>query len=266
MKRGRIGVNNRKLAFTLIELLVVIAIIAVLAAMLLPVLSKAKARAQYIQCINHARQLTLCWVMYATDNSDRLVVNQQMSTNGWVGGFLRQMPDATNQADIRMARLFPYNTSLDIYRCPAAGTAIPSALAAATPSLRGQGLVRHFSLCGRMGGTADLDWILGSQFPAFRKMPDIRSPAPSGALVFVDESIESIDDGYFAVQLLDTWMNSPTTRHLKGGIFSFADGHAERWKWRVLASEQDWWAPANSGAGNSIQDLRRLQNTVAQTP
>src|SRR2546430_16099826 len=93
-------------AFTLIELLVIIAIIAILASLLLPVLATAKAKAQTINCINNSKQLTLCWVLYAGDNADRLVPNIQFSTNSWVSGFLRQLPDATNEMDIRAAKLF----------------------------------------------------------------------------------------------------------------------------------------------------------------
>jgi prepilin-type processing-associated H-X9-DG protein len=134
---------------------------------------------------------------------------------------------------------------------------------AGDPAMRGQGLVRHFSLSGRMGGTPEMDSILGSRFPIFRKMADIRHPDPAIALVFVDESVQSIDDGFFAVQMSQTWMNSPTARHLRGASFSFADGHAERWKWRALSAEQDWWAPA-SAMPNTLVDLQRLQAGVAE--
>jgi prepilin-type N-terminal cleavage/methylation domain-containing protein/prepilin-type processing-associated H-X9-DG protein len=250
-------------AFTLIELLVVIAIIAILAAMLLPSLSKARAKAHTVECIGNLKQLTLCWVLYAGDYEDRLIPNLQFSTNSWVAGFLRQMPDATNEADIRQARLFAYNQSVAIYRCPAAKSTVPQMLAG-NPALQGRGLVRHFSMSGRMGGSSDTAWVLGSQHPQFRKMSDIRRPSPALALVFVDESIQSVDDGYFATQLQQTWMNSPTVRHSRGATFSFADGHAERWSWRGLNTEQDWWAPAVSGGVDSTPDLRRLQRSVVE--
>jgi prepilin-type N-terminal cleavage/methylation domain-containing protein/prepilin-type processing-associated H-X9-DG protein len=257
----------REAAFTLIELLVVIAVIAILAALLLPALSRARATALSIACLNNTRQLTICWVLYSGDHQDRLVPNWAVSTYSWISGWMRDLPTATNENDIRAGKLFPYNQSLGIYRCPASRE-LPGPLRG-NPGMQGKLIVRNFSMNGRMGGADATDaanfgvrddsGILGPAYPQFKKMSEINRPPPCDALLFVDESINSIDDGYFACGLESAWQNSPTVRHSQGGQFSFADGHSRRWRWRVLNQEQDWWAPA----GSTIVDLRRVQDAVA---
>jgi prepilin-type processing-associated H-X9-DG protein len=136
--------------------------------------------------------------------------------------------------------------------------------------------VRNYSLEGRMGGANDADhvqygvqsteWVLGSAYPQYKKLTDIGKPTPSEAMTFVDESIETVDDGYFAVNDSNhatEWQNSPTVRHGKSGVLAFADGHSDRWRWRALAIEQGIYAPY-AGPPNTLFDLQRLWWAVFQ--
>lgn len=249
--------------FTLIELLVVIAIIAILAGMLLPALGKAKTKAQATQCLSNLKQLNLAWIMYYGDNNDRLILNHLGTTNAWIGGNVASLQGATNELDIRNGRLFPYNSSIGIYRDPATSE-LPNDLKSQRAKIP-KGLVRTYSMSGRMGGHSDQAGILGNKFPIFLKFGEIVVPSPSGSLVFVDESKETVDDGFYATQgpTSKIWQNSPTARHGKSAAFSFADGHAEIYRWRILSVDQDLDTPAaSSKGGNSIEDLKRMQRIV----
>jgi len=218
--------GNSTIGFTLIELLVVITIISILAALLLPALSRAQDRAHTIQCISNQKQLALCWVMYAADNGGRLVPNVALGDpgyldNSWVLGDMSTLTGATNENYLRQGKLFPYNTSLKIYRCPADRS---------TVNVGGLLLprVRSVSLSGQMGG----DLALIPSFPTNKKEADIKRPAPSKALLFIDEREDSIDDGYFALQNNPrSWQNVPAAWHTRGDVLSFADAHAEHWRW-----------------------------------
>jgi prepilin-type N-terminal cleavage/methylation domain-containing protein/prepilin-type processing-associated H-X9-DG protein len=240
---------TRSVGFTLIELLVVVAIIAVLAALLLPALSTAMDKSQRIACLNHLKQLQLAWIMYAQDNNDALVPNLQntfAASQTWVQGDMggsQGVNEPTNLFLIQRGLLFAYTKSTALYHCP-------SDSSKSVISGKKYPRVRSYSMNTYMNGEdVGLDRLNQLGYRVNKKMTDVIFPPPAGAFVFLDEDESSIDDGCFGFAPEgNAWFNIPGQRHSYGGNFSFADGHAEYWKWRDNFSNH----PKNS-------NLQRLQ-------
>jgi prepilin-type N-terminal cleavage/methylation domain-containing protein/prepilin-type processing-associated H-X9-DG protein len=230
--------------FTLIELLVVIAIIAILAALLLPALSKAKMRAQSIQCLVKLKQLQLAWIMYCDDFNGRMPQNIANDCNNnaftegkdgldskylpggiyaaWVLGDVSAAP--TNNFNLKQGQLWPYVTSLDVYKCPGDNTSDRN---------------RNYSMNCWMNGINSFDGKGNPQpWPTacfwFQKVTDIVGKLEqTTAFVFIDENPDSINDAYFVENpnQTTTWIDLPAHYHISGGNLSYVDGHAENKRW-----------------------------------
>jgi prepilin-type N-terminal cleavage/methylation domain-containing protein/prepilin-type processing-associated H-X9-DG protein len=240
-------VRQTATAFTLIELLVVIAIIAILAAMLLPSLSKAKEKGKGIACLSNMKQLTTAWIMYADDYNDNLVWNDLTPTgSGWVRGILDYNganPDNTNTiflTDPQFAKLAPYSArAAGIYKCP-------SDLSTVTIAGRKHPRVRSISLSQAMNSRDDwLSYLTKAKYRVFRKYSDIGPMGYPRAYVMLDEHPDSINYGDFAVSMSDGvpdaalyMIDVPASYHNGAGGISFADGHAEIHKWRDARTRQ----------------------------
>jgi prepilin-type N-terminal cleavage/methylation domain-containing protein/prepilin-type processing-associated H-X9-DG protein len=251
--------------FTLIELLIVVSIIIILAGMLSPALAKAKGKAHRTVCLSQLKQLALCWTMYAHDNSGRLPETYSfdpaggLNTNVWVRGSMDDSPayppveggtlDSTNAATIAAGKLFSYNQTVGIYRCPSDRSAT-----------KGAPRVRSMAINGWMGGRP----LPGQDdYRLFRKETDILNPGPAQAFVFIDEHERSINDGWFALDMRGTrgFIDAPASRHDGTFTLSFADGHVEAWRLRDPRTLQWQALPISNNPLN--EDWERLRNAAS---
>jgi prepilin-type N-terminal cleavage/methylation domain-containing protein/prepilin-type processing-associated H-X9-DG protein len=237
-------------AFTLIELLVVIAIIAILAGMLLPALGKAKLKGQGVGCMSNTRQLMTAWRMYVEDNRDTLpfaYVDDNPANPkykyAWMHGILSYSDGNAANWDvdntIKQGAIWPYcGKSTAIFKCPAdVVTVKPTA-----GPFRGQTIqrVRSHAMNSWMGmNEGGWTWFGGPEFRKYLKMSDLLVPGPSSTWVLLDEHPDSINDGFFCVNMngypnaaAGQFPDLPASFHNKAAGIAFADGHSEIHRWR----------------------------------
>ena len=249
---------KRTKGFTLIELLVVIAIIAVLMAILMPALNRAREQGKRAACLSNLKQMMLAWIMYADDNDGKMVngnTNTGIANKDgtcWVYWPGQDASEEQRIDGVKNGLLYPYCSNLKLYKCPT--------------GVRGE--VVTYAIVDAMNGH---DAIPGAKGQILKNREQIRKPGQRA--VFVDEGRLS-PSSWTVWYDQEKWWDKVTARHGDGTNWSFADGHSEYWKWKdprtveIGRMDRDSWRTWTGGGGRQSdpspgnQDLHRVQKAV----
>ena len=270
----------------MIELLVVIAIIAILLAILMPALNRVKEQGKRAGCLANLKQLQLAWGMYADENDDRIVngeaygggdgtapipssgihQGEQWWTGDDVGDFWNgiNLSQPVQERAIKVGALYPYCKSVKLYRCP---TGVRGEMRTYTITDAMNGLRRDGTYSGNVGKRVDRTvlWV--------KRRAEISVPGPANRIVFLDEG-RITPDSYATHYINERWWDPPFVRHGDGTNVSFADGHADYWKYMGSKTLETGKLAAVSGLNASnlhqmqpvneedYQDLYKMQKAV----
>jgi len=228
---------HRKIGFTLIELLVVIAIIAVLMAILMPALNRAREQGKRAVCLNNLKTLVLGWMMYCDDYAGNMPKAQASEDPAWPGWVLKppgnrpvDAPMETQIEAIKGGLLFEYVKNVKVYRCPVAKSYEMRTYGCS----HGMNGIETHGVAGGPTGNG----------PVFKNRDKIKHAAQR--IVFLDDYGEDWDAAWAIPWDRPFWWNPIPSRHGDGTTFSFADGHSEYWKWKdprtiEVMGGLDWW-------------------------
>ncbi|MBI4663439.1 MAG: hypothetical protein HY735_31950 [Verrucomicrobia bacterium] len=227
-------------AFTVVELLVLLAVVSLLWVLHWPVRGSSRGPTQTAVCLYNHRQLSLAWLMYAAENRDMLAgnldggdsQNTARSNRTWCVGWmdLTGSPHNTNIALLLNSQLGRYARTAKVFKCPADKSR--------SHGITGAPRVRSVAMNAYVG---ERTGPFSAGYRQFRKLSEFSDPAPAKAFVFIDEREDSINDGWFPMDMgsydprlpsSDRIIDYPADWHNRGANLSFADGHVETWRWK----------------------------------